>query len=195
MYGHLLWRLAWRVWFLRCRLCKPLGGGECENIRKNWESDMGYKGAKGTNILKYSKHSHNECKPSRQEIPVTKTSKEKEITGYKVYYTNCRSLRNKMEELRAEIHTDNSDIICLTETWANLENKDFYAEYHIARYQLLMEDRKNRKGGGVREVLLGVFFFFLIVCLFVYLMVTGRSLHWQRFEQIKRDFLITAANR
>ncbi|MCP4269715.1 MAG: hypothetical protein GY777_29775 [Candidatus Brocadiaceae bacterium] len=68
----------------------------------------------------------------------------------KVYYTNSRSLGNKMDVLRTLVSTENIDIIAITETWINLDNKHFKTEYLIDGYNLYNTDRNScSKGGGV----------------------------------------------
>ena len=64
-------------------------------------------------------------------------------------YTNCRSLSNKMDELRSLVSKEEPDIIALTETWVNCSKNNFKAEYSIPNYTLLNNDRTDRKGGGV----------------------------------------------
>ncbi|CAJ0962937.1 unnamed protein product [Ranitomeya imitator] len=59
---------------------------------------------------------------------------------------NARSLRNKMEELEAEISTGNFDIVGITETWLD-ESYDWAV--NLQGYSLFRKDRKNRRGGGV----------------------------------------------
>ena len=68
----------------------------------------------------------------------------------KVYYTNSRSLRNKIDELRAVTVSEDIDIICISETWAKLDKKQFRSEFSINGYKLYNTDRSSdRKGGGV----------------------------------------------
>ncbi len=49
--------------------------------------------------------------------------------GLKVYYTNCRSLRNKIDLLRGKTCVENFDIIAVTETWIDTNSKNFEAEF------------------------------------------------------------------
>ncbi len=67
----------------------------------------------------------------------------------KVYYTNCRSLRNKRDLLRVKACVENFDIIAVTETWIDTNSKKFESEFKIEGYELFHEDRKGRRGGGV----------------------------------------------
>ena len=70
--------------------------------------------------------------------------------GLSVYYTNSRSLGNKINELRAIAASEKPDILCISESWINLQYKHFKAEYVIEGYRLFNTDRAgNRKGGGV----------------------------------------------
>lgn len=71
-------------------------------------------------------------------------------SSLKIYYTNSRSLRNKIEELRAIAVSEEIDVICISETWANLEKNHIRTEFLINGYKLFNVDRSNnRKGGGV----------------------------------------------
>ncbi len=49
--------------------------------------------------------------------------------GLKVYYTNCRSLRNKIDLLRGKACVENFDIIAVTETWIDTNSKNFESEF------------------------------------------------------------------
>ncbi len=69
--------------------------------------------------------------------------------GLKVYYRNCRSLRNKIGLLRGKACVENFDIIAITETWIDTNNKNFLSEFKIEGYELFHENRKGRRGGGV----------------------------------------------
>ncbi len=67
----------------------------------------------------------------------------------KVYSTNCRSLRNKVDLLMGKACVENFDIIAVTETWIDINSKNFLSEFKIEGYKLFHEDRKGRKEGGV----------------------------------------------
>ena len=72
------------------------------------------------------------------------------INNLKVYYTNSRSLGNKMNDLRALVSTEKIDIIAISETWMRLESHHYKAEYQINGFNLFNTDRNpRRKGGGV----------------------------------------------
>ncbi len=49
----------------------------------------------------------------------------------KVYYTNCRSLRNKTDLLQGKACVENFDIIAVTETWIDTGSKNFETEFKI----------------------------------------------------------------
>ena len=66
-----------------------------------------------------------------------------------VYYTNCRSILNKIDLLRGLACVEKFDIIALTETWLDMSGKVFNPEVKIDGYTLLYKDRENRRGGGV----------------------------------------------
>ena len=72
-----------------------------------------------------------------------------ESSFLKACYINARSLRNKFEDLQVLAATDNYDIIGVTESWLNTENRDFLAEYKLPGFTILSCERANRIGGGV----------------------------------------------
>ena len=67
----------------------------------------------------------------------------------KFWYTNARSLNNKINEFHVTITNENPDIIGITETWCNTNN--FNSEYNVNdNYTVLRKDRQtNTTGGGV----------------------------------------------
>ncbi len=69
--------------------------------------------------------------------------------GLKLYYTNSRSFRNKIDLLRGKACIEKFDVISITETWVDIVNKKFMSELEIAGYQMFHRDRKRRKGGGL----------------------------------------------
>lgn len=79
------------------------------------------------------------CDPSRHSGPSAPA-------GVAVYYTNCRSLLPKMDELRHLAIDSRPDIIALTETW--LDSDISVSEISIASYQLFRRDR-TWHGGGI----------------------------------------------
>ena len=64
-------------------------------------------------------------------------------------YLNARSLRNKIDELRALSTSESFDIIAITETFLDTHNIDLTAEYQIDNFKLFTKDRQGRRGGGV----------------------------------------------
>ena len=54
-------------------------------------------------------------------------------SSLKVYYTNCRSIVNKIDFLRGLTSVENLDIIALTETWLNMSGKIFSPEVERER--------------------------------------------------------------
>ncbi len=62
----------------------------------------------------------------------------------KVYYTNCRSLRNKIDLRRGKACVENFDHIAVTETWIDINSKNFLSEFKIEGYELIHEDRKGK---------------------------------------------------
>ena len=69
----------------------------------------------------------------------------------KFWYTNARSLNNKINEFHVTITNENPDIIGITETWCNTNN--FNSEYNVNdNYTVLRKDRQTNTTGG--EVML-----------------------------------------
>lgn len=62
---------------------------------------------------------------------------------------NARSIRNKINELKAVIFAENYDVIAITETWCDFKDRDFISEFEISGYKMFFKDRNNREGGGV----------------------------------------------
>ena len=58
-----------------------------------------------------------------------------------VMYTNCQSVVNKMNELRATVVVSNPDVIILTESWTHENIAKSYLK--IDDYELIV--RKNRE--------------------------------------------------
>ena len=78
---------------------------------------------------------------------VSKSAREENKLS--VYYTNCRSILNKIDLLRGLACVEKFDIIALTETWLDMSGKVFNPEVKIDGYTLFYKDRENRRGGGV----------------------------------------------
>ena len=70
----------------------------------------------------------------------------REVQGLTVFYTNSRSVVNKMDVLRGIASTENLDIIGITETWLDIAGKHFLPEVEIDGYTLYHRDRVGRKG-------------------------------------------------
>ena len=58
-------------------------------------------------------------------------------------------MRNKFSDLEEIAFTGHYDIIGVTESWLNLEVRDYLAEYNIPGYTIFEKSRVNRNGGGV----------------------------------------------
>ena len=56
---------------------------------------------------------------------------------------------NKRDELVAYAMSENPDIISITETWLNTSDKHLISEVNIPGYNMFLNCRENRKGGGV----------------------------------------------
>ncbi len=62
---------------------------------------------------------------------------------------NARSLRNKFSELEEIAFTHHYDIIGITESWLNVEVRDYLSEYTIPGYTTFEKSRVNKNGGGI----------------------------------------------
>lgn len=69
-----------------------------------------------------------------------------QVHGLSIYYSNCRSILPKMDELRVVADSTRPDFIALTETW--LGPDIFSSEVAIPSYQLIRRER-SRHGGGI----------------------------------------------
>ena len=59
------------------------------------------------------------------EIVISKTGQENRISGKEklnMFYTNDRSLNNKMEELEAKVNGEEYDIVAVSEIWLKEES-------------------------------------------------------------------------
>ncbi len=61
-----------------------------------------------------------------------------------IYYTNCLSLINKIDILRGKVCVANFDSIAVTETWIDINSKNFLPEFKIKGYEPFHKDRKGR---------------------------------------------------
>src|SRR5215813_3014492 len=68
-------------------------------------------------------------------------------TKLSFYYTNARSIRNKLNEFKAELHEIQPDIVGISETW--LTDKDSDLIMNNTGYAIIRRDRVDRKDGGV----------------------------------------------
>lgn len=65
--------------------------------------------------------------------------------GFRTFYQNIRSLKNKIDEVELLINNYDCDLIILTETWINDNEKQYYNMNH---YSSIYSCRK-RQGGGL----------------------------------------------
>jgi len=63
------------------------------------------------------------------------------------YYTNARSIRNKLDDFKLELIEKEPDIVGITETW--LSDNDSNHILDDIGYEVIRRDRVDRKGGGV----------------------------------------------
>lgn len=61
--------------------------------------------------------------------------------------SNCRSLFNKIDELRILADMNKPDFICITESWLNISHSD--ACVSISEYSIMRKDRPGKRGGGI----------------------------------------------
>jgi len=64
----------------------------------------------------------------------------------RAYFTNARSIRNKIHLLEAVVFLENLDIISIVETWAKEEDT---LSLKLPEYHMFQNIRKESKGGGV----------------------------------------------
>ena len=79
---------------------------------------------------------------------MSKARQENRISGREklsIFYTNARSLNNKMEELEAKVDSEEYDIVVMSETWFQEES---YWRIGLEGYKVNQCDRKERRGGG-----------------------------------------------
>ena len=80
---------------------------------------------------------------------MSKARQENIISGREklnIFYTNTRSLNNKMEELEAKVDSEEYDIVAVSETWFKEESN---WRTGLEGYKVYWCDRKERIGGGV----------------------------------------------
>ena len=66
-----------------------------------------------------------------------------------MFYTNARSIIKKRDELVAYVMSEKPDIVSITETWLNISEKHLIAEVNIPGYNMFLNCRENKRGGGV----------------------------------------------
>ena len=105
---------------------------------------------KRKNTQKDTNRDKNASNPLSKASPKSMQNRKKHMGAISIYYTNSRSLGNKINELRALACSDQPDFICITESWLNLGCKHLKSEFTIDGYKLFNKDRKtDRRGGGV----------------------------------------------
>lgn len=73
----------------------------------------------------------------------------KTIKGLNLFYTNARSIIKKRDELVAYVMSEKPDIISITETWLNISENHLISEVNIPGYNMFLNCRENKRGGGV----------------------------------------------
>ncbi len=64
------------------------------------------------------------------------------MRGIRVYYTNSRSIRNKIrvDLLRGKACVEKFDMIAITESWINTADRHFLPELDIEGFRLFHQD-------------------------------------------------------
>ncbi len=106
------------------------GGGSGDDIGEFWQD-----------VRRQKANNVGPQNTSRQQHRSNSTRQEDRL---KVYYTNCRSLRNKIDLLRGKVCVENFDIIAVTETWIDTNSKNFLSEFKIEGYELIHVDKKRK---------------------------------------------------
>ena len=65
------------------------------------------------------------------------------IENIEIFSWNCRSLYNKLSELKIQIHREEPDIVCLQEIWLK---KDYLPSF--INYKSIHNSGVNSRGGG-----------------------------------------------
>lgn len=71
----------------------------------------------------------------------------KQREGLRVCHINAQSLYKKIDEFRNLFVGSNVDIVCISETWFDIEKPN--SHYSLKGYKIFRADRQNRIGGGV----------------------------------------------
>ena len=74
--------------------------------------------------------------------------------GLKICHLNAQSLKPKLDEFRYFFEGSNVDIVCISETWFDENNKDFV--YGVNGYNLFKCDRKSYAGGVAMYIKSGI---------------------------------------
>ena len=69
------------------------------------------------------------------------------VSNISFYYTNARSIRNKIPEFKTYIGIYKPEIVGITESW--LSDMDLDDLFDDIGYSIIRLDRKDRKGGGI----------------------------------------------
>ncbi len=101
----------------------------------------------GRPIIKSHRPSTKSTKPLGSKHRPSKINEK--VTSLTCFYTNARSLNNKLDEFNTIVTQLNPDIIGITETWATSNN--FNGEFNVNNnYKVFRHDRPiAKKGGGV----------------------------------------------
>ena len=73
----------------------------------------------------------------------------KTIKGLSLFYTNARSIIKKRDELVTYVMSEKPDIVSITETWLNINEKHLVSEVNIHGYNMFLNCRETKRGGGV----------------------------------------------
>ena len=71
------------------------------------------------------------------------------INDIRVYDTNSRNIRNKMDLMSGLASVEKFDVIVITETWLDSAVKKFATEFKMNRYNVYHKDRIGKVGGRV----------------------------------------------
>ncbi len=64
----------------------------------------------------------------------------RQAKGISVFYTNSRSIRNKIDLLRGKACVEKFDMIAITESWINTAVRHFLPEQEIEGFRLFHQD-------------------------------------------------------
>ena len=76
------------------------------------------------------------------------------LTNLKIMSLNCRSLRNKVVELKVLLETHEIDIALLQETWL-AGDFSIYAELKETGFKIVKLERTGKRGGGLAILMKG----------------------------------------